>query len=63
LLNYQVVRWVGVSYGGVWGLVVVVVVCVCPIVTPESVWGRTTICIEKLGAVCMYHCPNMLDIV
>jgi hypothetical protein len=30
---------------------------------PGGVWGRTKIGIEKLGAVHIYPCPNMLSIV
>jgi hypothetical protein len=53
-----------VSYGGVRGLVVVIGVCVCSVVTSGSIRGaKSGFGIKKLGVACVYSCPNMLVIV
>jgi hypothetical protein len=41
--NYRVLGWVGVSYGGVRGLVVVIRVCVCPAIIPGGIWSQTRV--------------------
>jgi hypothetical protein len=55
--------WVGVSYGGVRSLVVVVRVRVCPALYLEVYGAEPRFGIEKLGAVCVYPYPNMLVVV
>jgi hypothetical protein len=52
-----------VSYGGVWGLVSVVGVHVCPAITPGMYGVELGFGIVKLGVVCVYPYPNMLDVV
>jgi hypothetical protein len=41
---------------------IVIGVSVCPAITPGEYGSEPMFSIEKLGAVCVYLCPNMLDI-
>jgi hypothetical protein len=54
---------IGVSYGGIQGLKVVANVHVCLVVAPGVYEVEAKFGMEKLGAVCVYPCSNMLNVV
>jgi hypothetical protein len=54
---------VGVSYGGVRGLVAAASMRVCSAIAPRVYGAEEMFGIEKLGAVCVYPFPNMLAVV
>jgi hypothetical protein len=54
---------VGLSYGGVRGLVIAASVHLCSAIAPGVYADEVKFAIEKLDVVCVYPYPNMLVIV
>jgi hypothetical protein len=54
---------VDVSYSRIHGLVVAASVRLCSAIAPGVYGAEVKFGIEKIGAVCIYPCPNMLAVV
>jgi hypothetical protein len=52
-----------VSYDSIWSLVCATSVCVCSASAPGVYGAEVKFGMKKLGAVCVYPCPNMLAVV